>query len=58
MRHAQLSLLNNKLGPEGAAAIGEALKVNGSLKKLIVPAGLEKQPDLVAACKAKGIELV
>ena len=33
---AQLNLLDNALGPEGAAAIGEALKVNGSLTSLNV----------------------
>ena len=36
MRHAQLNLRSNPLGPEGAAAIGEALKVNGSLTSLDV----------------------
>ena len=36
MRHAQLDLHSNKIGPEGAAAIGEALKVNGSLTSLEV----------------------
>ena len=34
MRHAQLNLYKNHIGPEGAAAIGEALKVNGSLTSL------------------------
>ena len=34
MRHAQLDLGYNNIGPEGAAAIGEALKVNGSLKEV------------------------
>ena len=36
MRHAQLNLQTNKIGAEGAAAIGEALKVNGSLTSLDV----------------------
>jgi len=28
------------------------------LKKLAVPGGLEKHEELVAACRAKGVELV
>ena len=36
MRHAQLNLCNNGIGPKGAAAIGEALKLNGSLTSLDV----------------------
>jgi hypothetical protein len=53
-------LRNNKIGDQGAIAIAEALKVNGALKlkRLVVPAGLEKHKDLVAACRAKGVELV
>ena len=52
-------LTGNKIGIEGAKAIGEALRVNGSLalKKLVVPSGLEKHAELVAACKLKGVEL-
>ena len=34
MRHAQLNLYDTNIGAEGAAAIGEALKVNGSLMSL------------------------
>ena len=34
MRHAQLNLFENRIGAEGAAAIGEALKVNRSLTSL------------------------
>ena len=34
MCHAQLHLVDNKIGPEGASAIGEALKVNGSLSSV------------------------
>lgn len=36
MRHAQLNLYNNRIGLEGAAAIGEAVKLNGSLTSLDV----------------------
>ena len=55
-----LWLAENKIGDQGASAIGEALKVNGALKlkKLVVPNGLEKHEDLVAACRAKGVQLV
>jgi len=28
------------------------------LKKLVVPDGLEEHEDLVAACRAKGVQLV
>ena len=38
MRHAQLDLAGNDLRAEGAAAIGEALKLNGSLTSLDVRA--------------------
>ena len=34
MCHAQLNLYRNEIGNEGAAAIGDALKVNGSLTSL------------------------
>ena len=55
-----LSLRENKIGDEGAKALASALEVNASLKlkKLVVPAGLEKNAQLVAACRAKGVELV
>ena len=36
MRRAQLDLNSNSIGAQGAAAIGEALKVNGSLTSLDV----------------------
>eukprot|EP00966_Prymnesium_polylepis_P247163 5715647-Prymnesium_polylepis.1 len=54
-----LSLYGNQIGDKGAVAIAEALKVNGALKlkRLVVPDGLEKHKDLVAACRAKGVEL-
>ena len=38
MCHAQLDLYNNSIGAEGAVAIGEALKLNGSLTSLDVRA--------------------
>ena len=40
--------------------MASALEVNASLKlkKLVVPVGLEKNVQLVAACRAKGVELV
>ena len=36
MRRAQLDFSYNDIGPDGAAAIGEALKANGSLTSLDV----------------------
>ena len=36
MCHTQLNINDNRIGPKGAAAIGEALKVNGSLTSLHV----------------------
>ena len=50
----------NKIGDQGATAIAKALEVNGALKlkKLVVPNGLEEHEDLVAACRAKGVQLV
>ena len=55
-----LALDDNKIGDQGAAAIAEALKVNADLKlkKLIAPEDLENHPQLVAACREKGVELV
>ena len=55
-----LLLHENNIGDPGATAIAEALRVNASskLKKLVVPDGLEKNAQLVAACRAKGVELV
>ena len=54
-----LLLGGNNIGPDGAKAIADALRVNASLKlkKLVVPFGLEKNAQLVAACRAKGVEL-
>ena len=56
----ELFLHDNNIGDPGATAIAEALRVNASskLKKLVVPDGLEKNAQLVAACRAKGVELV
>ena len=50
----------NEIGDAGAAAIANAIAVNASLKlkKLVVPDGLEKNAQLVAACRAKGVKLV
>ena len=50
----------NQIGDQGASAIAETLKFNGALKlkKLVVPNGLEEHEDLVAACRAKGVQLV
>ena len=50
---------DNSIRDEGATAMGNALAVNASLKlkKLVVPFGLEKNAQLVAACRAKGVEL-
>ena len=59
-----LVLFENNIGDAGAAAIANAIAVNASLKleleleKLIVPHGLEKNAQLVAACRAKGVKLV
>ena len=51
------SLFSNQIGDQSATAIADALKVNGALKKLVVPGGLEKHKELVAACLAKGVSL-
>ena len=55
----ELQLSGNSIGDAGATALGNALAVNASLKlkKLVVPFGLEKNAQLVAACRAKGVEL-
>ena len=56
----KLYLYDNKIGDEGAKALASALEVNASLKlkELVVPDGLEKNAQLVAACRAKGVKLV
>ena len=55
-----LALNHNNIGDAGAAAIANAIAVNASLKlkELFVPDGLEKNAQLVAACRAKGVKLV
>ena len=52
-------MFNNKIGDQGATAIGEALKVNGALKlkELIVDDHLLKHTELKAACAKKGVHL-
>ena len=56
----ELYLRGNSIGDTGAAAIANAIAVNASLKlqKLVVPHRLVKHPQLVAACREKGVELV
>ena len=56
----KLFLHENNIGDPGATAIAKALRVNASLKlkELVVPGGLEKNAQLVAACRAKGVKLV
>ena len=55
-----LGLNNNNISDTGAIAIADALKFNADLKleKLVVPDSLEKNPQLIAACREKGVELV
>ena len=54
-----VDLYSNKIGDAGAIAIAESLKFNAELKleTLIVPAHLGKHPQLVAACREKGVKL-
>ena len=54
-----LYLDGNKIGDEGAKAIADALKYNAVLKlnTLWVDSSIGKHPQLVAACRAKGVEL-
>ena len=53
--HAQLNLYRNEIGNEGAAAIGDALKVNGSLTSLNV--GYNMIPDDGATAIAEALKL-
>ena len=55
-----LELRGNNIGDEGAKALGAAVAASGSLalKKLVVPNGLERHAELMAACESKGVELV
>ena len=56
----ELYLQNNKIGDAGAAAIANAIAVNASLKleTLYVDDAILGNPQLVAACRAKGVKLV
>ena len=55
----ELNLSLNKIGHAGAAAIANAIAVNASLEleTLVVDSAIEHNPKLVAACRAKGVEL-
>ena len=55
---AALYLDGNQIQDTGATALVDALHVKGALKKLVVPDGIEKHAGLIAAYKAKGINLV
>ena len=54
-----LALEGNKIGDAGAAAIANAIAVNASLKleTFYVDDAILGNPQLVAACLAKGVEL-
>ena len=54
-----LELGFNNIGDDGAKALASALEVNASLKleTLVVDSAIEQNPQLVAACHAKGVEL-
>ena len=56
----KLSLGRNQIGDAGAAAIANAIAVNASLKleTLYVDDAILGNPQLVAACRAKGVKLV
>ena len=61
--NASVTVLNldaNKIGDSGAAAIANAIAVNASLKleTLYVDDAILGNPQLVAACRAKGVKLV
>ena len=55
----ELRLGWNKIGDAGATAIANAIAVNASLKLKVlwVPSAIKSNPQLVAACRAKGVEL-
>ena len=55
----QLDLDGNNLGAEGAKALASALRNSEGckLKKLNADSSSFRDPDLVAACKLRGIEL-
>ena len=54
-----LRLDYNKIGDAGAAAIAKAIEDNASLKleTLFVDDAILGNPQLVAACRAKGVKL-
>ena len=54
-----LGLASNKIGDAGAIAIAKALEVNANLKlgNLFVDDSIESNPQLVAACREKGVKL-
>ena len=54
-----LGLDGNKIGDAGAAAIANAIAVNATLKLqlLDVDSAVRSNPQLVAACRAKGVKL-
>ena len=54
-----LMLQNTNIGDDGAKALASALEVNASLKLKVlwVPSAIKSNPQLVAACRAKGVEL-
>ena len=56
----ELYLSNNKIGDAGVTALANACASGSlaSLKKLVVPNGCEKNPQLKAACSKCGIDLV
>ena len=55
----KLYLYHNKIGDEGAKALASALEVNASLKleTLVVDDAILGNPQLVAACRAKGVDV-
>ena len=55
----ELYLSDNKIGDAGATAIAKAIEDNASLKleTLFVDDAILGNPQLVAACRAKGVKL-
>ena len=57
----ELFLEGNEIGDAGAAAIADRKRDRGQrlalkLQTLYVPVAIEHNPQLVAACRAKGVE--
>ena len=54
---ASCRLGGNNIGDQGAAAIANAIAVNASLKLqlLDIDSAVHSNPQLVAACRAKGV---